>query len=113
MGFGIKMIPLTYQITTDIAWVAVIGLFFIYIQRTAKKSGQYNYHCPICNLDVRKIKENNKRYLKLIAHDKFTWRNPLSFYQVYYFCGFNHLETWVGGIGKIDKPEMIPETSSE
>ena len=88
-------LPLQYAITTDIAWITVLGLLFYYIYRSGKLSGQYDFRCPICNLNVRKIKVNNSRYLKLIAHDKFNWRNPLAFYQTYYFDSFDHLDLWV------------------
>lgn len=89
-------LPLNFIIADDIAWIAVLGLLAIYIYRSAKSSGQYNYKCPICNLDVRKIKQNNDRYFRLTAHDRFTWRNPLAFYQTFYFCSFEHISEWLG-----------------
>lgn len=88
-------LPLNLIIADDIAWITVIGLFFIYFYRSGKASGQWNHKCPICKLDVRKIKQNDGRWQKLITHDKFTWRNPLAFYQTYYFCSFNHLHEWL------------------
>ena len=107
-------LPLSLQITDDIAWFALIGLFVTYFYRSGKKSGQWDRHCPICKLEVNKIKSNNSRYLKLVAHDKFTWRNPLAFYQTYYFCSIEHLQIWVNerldqlqGIKVLDKPTVI------
>lgn len=98
-------LPLNLIIADDIAWITVIGLFFIYFYRSGKASGQWDYKCIICKLDVRKIKQNNGRWQKLITHDKFTWRNPLAFYQTYYFCSFEHLQRWINRINPtIDEP---------
>ena len=105
-------LPLSFQISDDIAWITVLGLVFYYIYRSGKRSGQYDYKCPICNLDVRKIKQNDSRYLRLTAHDKFTWRNPLSFYQTYRFCSFDHLDLWVTAKVGYHKPEIFSENTS-
>jgi hypothetical protein len=86
-------LPLTYVLSDDIAWIAVVTLFAYYIYRMAKQSGQYNYKCPICGLNVKKL--NNGRWFRLTAHDKFTWRNPLAFFQTWHFDTLDHLKIWV------------------
>lgn len=110
-------LPLNLIIADDVAWIAVLGLLAIYIYRSAKASGQYDKHCPICKLDVRKIKQNNDRYFRLTAHDKFTWRNPLAFYQTYYFDSLDHLKMWIDfrmTISEvIDKPTIALPTDEE
>jgi hypothetical protein len=110
-------LPLQYIIADDFAWVAVVVLFFFYFRRSGIKSGQWNYKCPICEKDVRKIKANNGRYIRFIAHDKFTWRNPLAFYQTNRFCGFEHLNLWILQKGKmldqINKATLTPQPISD
>lgn len=104
-------LPLNYQITVDIAWIAVIFLFFTYLRRKSKDSGQYDFKCKICSRDVRKIKENNKRWFKITAHDRFTWSNPLAFYQVFHFCSMEHLYQWIQTRlpSNIEKQKVIEE----